>query len=71
MKSPALHRQPNGIYATGDGRWKITPDHDREAVTRGRGPRIWWITDTTGRTGFPFTVRTLREVRQHIHQHTP
>lgn len=58
-----LQRQSDGSYVTSDGRWKLTPDHDHEAVTRGRGPRIWWVSDATGQE-LPAMVDTLREFRK-------
>lgn len=58
-----LQRQPDGSYTTSDGRWKLTLDYDHDAVTRGRGPRIWWYVDITGHT-LPGTVRTLRKFRE-------
>lgn len=63
----SLKRQNDGTYLSSDGRWKATPDHDREAVTRGRGPRIWWLVDLTGRE-LPGSHQTLRSIREYINR---
>lgn len=62
-----LRRQPDDTYVSSDGRWRVTPDHDREAVTRGKGPRIWWLADLTGRE-LPGTHRTLATIRERINR---
>jgi hypothetical protein len=63
MARVTLQRKPDGSYVSSDGRYIVTPDHDHEAVRRGRGPRIWWVQDTTGQQ-LPRTCQTLRDVRR-------
>jgi hypothetical protein len=61
-----LRRTPEGNYTSADGRFRVTVAYDSSAVTRGRGPRYWIVSDTTGRNGPPNFAGTLREARRMI-----
>jgi hypothetical protein len=69
MAKVTFRRQPDGSYRSSDGRLIIHPDNDHEAVSRGKGPRIYWVTDTVKRTP-PGSFRTLRDIRRHFYPET-
>lgn len=50
-------------YVTSDGRYELSPFYDHEVVTRGRGPRRWWVSDTVAKTP-PSTCNSLTEFRK-------
>ncbi|OEV13211.1 hypothetical protein AN218_04660 [Streptomyces nanshensis] len=58
-----LRRLGDGRYITGDGRYRLEPYNDATEVTRGRGPRRWYVIDTTG-AELPRTGYTLARFRE-------
>lgn len=59
MPTRTLKRLGSGVYETSDGRYRLEPYNDDTEVTRGRGPRRWYVIDTTNaeppRTGYTVT----------------
>lgn len=63
MAARTLKRLGSSRYVTSDGRYRLEPYNDDTEVTRGRGPKRWYVIDTTG-AELPRIGYTISRFRQ-------